>query len=282
VQRCGVKPGERVAIAMRNYPEWVLCFCAITSIGAVAVAMNGHWQSEELVYGLQDCGARLCFVENAHQLAKVLLRRDELAQLERVIVLDELDGADDGYVWSLEDVRRRGAERLAASPGAFDAMVNAVTGDDLATLVYTSGTTGPPKGAMISHANIMATLRSLTSMIELRSSDRFLSFLPLSHITERSVSHFGQIASGGETWFARSLGTVPDDLRACRPTLFFAVPRVWEKLQESLLSASERGLVNPPPRATRPHDGSCASVLKLKWPAAARASRNMRCSGSRS
>jgi long-chain acyl-CoA synthetase len=88
---------------------------------------------------------------------------------------------------------------------------------------------------MISHANVMATLRSLTSVIELTPQERFLSFLPLSHITERSVSHFGQIASGGETWFARSLGTVPEDLRACRPTLFFAVPRVWEKFQESIV-----------------------------------------------
>jgi long-chain acyl-CoA synthetase len=87
----------------------------------------------------------------------------------------------------------------------------------------------------------MATLRSLTSVIDLTPHDRFLSFLPLSHITERSVSHFGQIASGGETWFARSLGTVPEDLQACRPTLFFAVPRVWEKLQESIVAASQHG-----------------------------------------
>ena len=197
--------------------------------------------STQIAHILRDAGARLCFVEDARQLAKVLLRRNQLPLLESVIVLEALDGADDGFVQSLEDLRRQGAERLADAPDAFDAMVNAVGSDDLATLVYTSGTTGPPKGAMISHANLMATLRSLTSVIELGPTDRFLSFLPLSHITERSVSHFGQIASGGETWFARSLGTVPDDLRSCRPTLFFAVPRVWEKLQESLVAVSEHG-----------------------------------------
>jgi long-chain acyl-CoA synthetase len=118
-------------------------------------------------------------------------------------------------------------------------MVDAIEPDQLATLVYTSGTTGPPKGAMISHANVMATLRSLTSIIDLTPDERFLSFLPLSHITERSVSHFGQIASGGETWFARSLSAVPEDLRACRPTLFFAVPRVWEKFHERIVEKAE-------------------------------------------
>ena len=106
--------------------------------------------------------------------------------------------------------------------------------DDVATLVYTSGTTGPPKGAVITHANIMATLRSVTRIVSLSTDDRFLSFLPLSHITERSVSHFGLIASGGETWFARSISTVAEDLAECHPTLFFAVPRVWEKFREGI------------------------------------------------
>jgi long-chain acyl-CoA synthetase len=92
---------------------------------------------------------------------------------------------------------------------------------------------------MITHANIMATLRSLTSVVRLGTDDRFLSFLPLSHITERSVSHFGQIASGGETWFSRDLASVPTDLRTCRPTLFFAVPRVWEKFRDAVVDQVE-------------------------------------------
>jgi long-chain acyl-CoA synthetase len=88
---------------------------------------------------------------------------------------------------------------------------------------------------MITHANLMATMRSLSALIDLRPIDRYLYFLPLSHITERCVSHFGQLASGGETWFARSLATVASDLQACRPPLFFAVPRVWEKFRDGVL-----------------------------------------------
>jgi long-chain acyl-CoA synthetase len=150
-----------------------------------------------------------------------------------------MEGADDGFVQHLGALRAEGRARLVDDPSSFDALVNAVEPGSLATLVYTSGTTGPPKGAMISHANVMATLRSLTSVVALSSGDRFLSFLPLSHITERSVSHFGQVASGGQTWFARSLATVPDDLRACRPTVFFAVPRVWEKFRDALVERAD-------------------------------------------
>ena len=96
---------------------------------------------------------------------------------------------------------------------------------------------------MITHANVMATMRSLTSLIDIRPDDRFLSFLPLSHITERSISNFGQIVGGSETWFARSIATLAEDLRACRPTILFAVPRVWEKFQDGILEqvAAQRG-----------------------------------------
>lgn len=231
----GLDPGDRVGLLSTNRPQWHIADLAMLSAGLVSTPIYPTSSSSQIAHILADSGARMCFVEDGHQLAKVLLRRADLPRLERVIVLARLDGADDGFVHDLDDIRRDGATHLAAAPDAFDDLIDAVAPDDLATLVYTSGTTGPPKGAMISHGNVMATLRSLTSVLVLHPTDRFLSFLPLSHITERSVSHFGQIASGGETWFARSLGTVPDDLRACRPTLFFAVPRVWEKFQEAIL-----------------------------------------------
>jgi long-chain acyl-CoA synthetase len=150
-------------------------------------------------------------------------------------VIEEPSGLDDGFVTSLDDVRAGGSALIGSSTRHLDDLVKEVAPSDLATLVYTSGTTGPPKGAMITHANVMATMRSLTSLIDIRPDDRFLSFLPLSHITERSISHFGQIVSGAETWFARSFATVVEDLQACRPTLLFAVPRLWEKFQDGIL-----------------------------------------------
>jgi long-chain acyl-CoA synthetase len=242
----GLQPGDRVGLLSGNRPEWHIADVGMLCAGLVSTPIYSTSSSTQIAHVLADSGARMCFVEDGQQLAKVLLRRDRLPHLERVIVLAPIDGTDDAFVHNLVDLRADGAARLAAEPGGFDELVNAVAPDDHATLVYTSGTTGPPKGASISHANLMATLRSLTSIIDLRPTDRFLSFLPLSHITERCVSHFGQVVSGGETWFARSISTVPEDLQACRPTLFFAVPRVWEKFQESIIEGANAA---PPPLA---------------------------------
>lgn len=231
----GLEPGDRVGLLSGNRPEWHIADVGILAAGLVTAPIYATSSSTQATHVLTDAGARLCFVEGGDQLAKLLVRRPDLPEVAHAVVLAPLEGVEDGFVRTLAELRRAGAEVLDADPRAFDAMVDAIDPEQLATLVYTSGTTGPPKGAMISHANVMATLRSLTSIIDLTPAERYLSFLPLSHITERSVSHFGQIASGGETWFARSLSAVPEDLRSCRPTLFFAVPRVWEKFQEAIL-----------------------------------------------
>ncbi len=152
--------------------------------------------ASQVAYVIEHCGARACFVEDNDQLAKVLLHRAELPTLEHVVVMEHAEPTADGFTRPLSQLRAVGAARLESEPERFDQFVDAVSPCDLATIVYTSGTTGRPKGAMITHANLMATMRSLASLIELRPTDRYLSFLPLSHITERCVSHFGQLASG--------------------------------------------------------------------------------------
>jgi long-chain acyl-CoA synthetase len=238
--RAALEPGDRVGLLSGNRPEWHVADLAILAAGMVTVPVYPTSSASQIGYVLGNSGARACFVEDGQQLAKVLLRRRDLPDLEHVILLQDIDGVDDGFVQLLSELRQTGAEQLARDPSAFDVIADPVRPEDLATLVYTSGTTGPPKGTMITHANIMATLRSLTSILDIGPGDRFLSFLPLSHITERSVSHFGQIVAGGETWFARSLGTVPEDLKACRPTIFFAVPRVWEKFHDTIVETAAR------------------------------------------
>ena len=206
--------GTASAILSANRPEWHIADLAILGAGLVSTPVYPTSSSSQIAHILGDCrGPRL-------------LRRGRPATGEGPpppprppVPGTRRPVRRDGRGRRRLRARRwtscgpRAAARLAEDPSAFDALSNAVTAADLATLVYTSGTTGPPKGTMISHGNIMATLRSLTSIVELRPTDRFLSFLPLSHITERSVSHFGQVAGGGETWFARSLGTVPEDLQ---------------------------------------------------------------------
>lgn len=229
----GLQAGDRVGILSNNRPEWHLADLAILSAGAVTVPVYQTNASSQVAYVLRDAGCRFCFVEDAEQLAKVLLRQDE-TPLEVVIMMTPGNGLDDDFVVDIPTVEARGRDDGQGSD-AWHARAERIQPDDLATIVYTSGTTGPPKGVMLSHANLTSAIENVTQVVQVGPDDRFLSFLPLSHVAERTVSDLGQIVSGGETWFARSLASVQQDLQACRPTIFFAVPRVWEKFHEGIL-----------------------------------------------
>jgi long-chain acyl-CoA synthetase len=231
----GLQAGDRVAILSGNRAEWHMADLAILSVGAVTVPCYPTSSSSQLAYLLTHSGASVLFVENSEQLNKVLLRAHELPELRAVVLLENSPGLDSALVTTLDELSERGRAHLTDHPQALEICRHSIEPDAMATLVYTSGTTGPPKGAVITHQNVLATVRSIFEFVPAGPDDRFLSFLPLSHIAERTVSHFCQLALGAETWFAGSLATVPDDLQVCRPTLFFAVPRVWEKLTDGIL-----------------------------------------------
>ena len=235
----GIGPGERVAILAGNRVEWHLADMGALANGNVTVPIYPTSSAEQVAYILNHCGARLCFVEDDELLAKVLEVRGTLPKLDRVVVFDDGKRLDDPFLAGFAELRAVGAARLQRDPGLVAERAAGVLPEQAATFVYTSGTTGPPKAAVLTHGNIMWTIRSAAAMVGLASGERFLSFLPLSHVAERGMSEFAPIAIGGETWFARSLATVAEDLRDCRPTVFFAVPRVWEKLQMAVLDKME-------------------------------------------
>ena len=188
----------------------------------------------QVAYILGHAGIEACFVDTRTQLAKLMEIRDLLPALKRAVISDGPRRAGDSFVVALDALRGSGAKRLRDDSGSVDERARQVRPEDLATIVYTSGTSGPPKGAMLSHSNIMWALRKVTPVYDIGEGDRLLSFLPLSHIAERMMSDFLPIAVAGETWFARNLATVAEDLPACRPTVFLAVPRLWEKLRETI------------------------------------------------
>ena len=237
----GVEGGDRVGLLAGNQPRWHMADVGIIAAGAVSVPAYPTGAASQVAHVFGHSGSRVCFAGDRDQLAKILLARPRLPAMERVVMLGESpDGLDDELVLTFDDLCSLGRQELQEQPTLLDERARAIRPDGVATIVYTSGTTGPPKGTMITHENVAATIRSLTSVVEVGPTDRFLSFLPLSHIAERCVSHLGQIISGGETWFARSLATVPEDLRACRPTIFFAVPRVWEKFEQAITAEVAR------------------------------------------
>ena len=243
----GVERGDRVGILSSNRVEWHEADLGVLTGGGVTVPVYATSVSSQVAYMLSHAGAKILFVESAPQLSKVLLRRNELPDLEHVVLFDTEDGLDGDFILSWGDLLALGDQRLEHEPSLPDERARSIAPTDLATLVYTSGTTGPPKGTMITHDNVMATVRSITRVIDITPADRFISFLPLSHIAERVVSDFGQIVAGGETWFSRSLATIREDMPACRPTIFFAVPRVWEKLRDGIVDAVRRSTARRAP-----------------------------------
>ncbi|HEX9713766.1 MAG TPA: long-chain fatty acid--CoA ligase [Actinomycetota bacterium] len=235
----GFDSGHKGAILSANRYEWHLADLGVQALGGVTVPIYPTNSPKQVGYIAGHSGSKIIFVENAAQLAKVLEKRSDLGDLAAAILFDPSGAALDDFALSFEQLLDRGDAFAAEHPDDVDERLGAIKPDDLATLVYTSGTTGPPKGAMLTHHNIVWTCESLHHVLEAGPGDRKLSYLPLSHIAERVTSHFLQISQGSETWFAGSIDTLKDDLQACRPTIFFGVPRVWEKFYAGIMGLIE-------------------------------------------
>jgi long-chain acyl-CoA synthetase len=233
----GVGPGDKVAILSENCREWIWAELAAMSLSAVGVGVYPTSPAAEVKYVVAHCGATVVVCEDQEQVDKILEVSAELPRVRHVVVADTrgLSRYDDPRIVSFEDVERRGEERARAEPGAFDALVDATRTDDVAFLIYTSGTTGFPKGAMITHRNVLAQAAAAAEATGIRAGDSVVSYLPLCHVAEQIFSVFLPLRLGMEVSFAESLRTIQEDLREIAPSVFLGVPRIWEKLQASIL-----------------------------------------------
>ena len=239
----GLGHGDKTAILSGNRPAWHIADVAAMTLGGATAAIYTSNSPEQVQYIIEHSEAKVAFVDTTEQLEKILKVRGELPNLQKVVVFtNDTADADAEFVTTWD-------EFLASGSSIDDARVeqerSKVKPEDLATFVYTSGTTGPPKGVMLTHANIWWTATHSEQHIPIGADSmqrpdgsydgRALSYLPLSHIAERMISHLLQIYYGTTTWFAESLDTLPADLQACKPTYFFAVPRVWEKFHAKFM-----------------------------------------------
>jgi long-chain acyl-CoA synthetase len=231
----GVRPGDSVSILSRNRPEWHVADLGGICAGAKTVPIYMSNSPSQVAYVAGHSEARVIFVENHEQLLKVEKERHELPGLLHAVIFDG-EASADGFVLTLDELRERGRAREAEHPGEYERRWREVGSHDVVTVVYTSGTTGPPKGAILSHHNIVWTANSLLQVATDDEDGRRLSYLPLAHIAERISSEMAQVVLGNQVWFAQSLDTVLQDLQDCKPTIFFAVPRVWEKFHAGILA----------------------------------------------
>ena len=227
----GLRPRDVVSIIADNRPEWLYTDLGVMSVAGIPNGIYTTDSARQVEYIVNDSGTRFFFAENEEQLDKILEVRGGCPTLVKIIVYD-MDGLHDfrdEQVMSFDALLELGAGYDREHPAAFDQMTLIAGPDDLAILVYTSGTTGPPKGAMLSHRNILFQLGYADFVTVLREGDQQLSFLPLCHIAERTFSVFNPLYTGSTVNFAESIDTVPENIREVAPALFFAVPRIWEK-----------------------------------------------------
>ena len=256
--------GEGAAACMLgfNSPEWTVFDVAALSIGGVPAGIYTTCSAEEVAYIVGHCEATTILIEDEGQWAKLVEKRAELPALKQVVTMPGCPAIDDDLVISWADFLASGDDIADAD---FDARVEGLRGDQLATLIYTSGTTGPPKGVMLTHDNLAWTAELGITLAKAEASDCALSYLPLSHIAEQMFTIHVSATAGYPVYYARSIDKVPDDLKEVQPTIFFGVPRIWEKFYAGIKA---KGADAPPLRKKiggwARDVGSRVSALRMK------------------
>jgi long-chain acyl-CoA synthetase len=231
----GLQEREHVAVWSFNRPEFVITSTATMLAGACTAPLYQTLSAQEAAYVLGHSDAPIAVVENQAILAKVLEVREHLPALRCIVLMEgDAPGGDGGFVVSWTEALRRGHEAMGRVATEMDRRGDAVKPSDVATLVYTSGTTGPPKAVMATHANLISAINALAPIVDLSAADRVLSYLPLAHILERINSEVRLYCAGNALWFCASIAEMPAELRELRPTCFVGVPRVWEKMAATI------------------------------------------------
>ena len=233
----GVRKGDRVSLLSENRLEWLYTDMGALGIGAIVVTIYPTLTAAEIAYIVDNSGSKVLVVEDAALLAKAREAWPQCPTLEHIVVIDTHEvGADSSGVIAFEDLLTAGKERFRENPDLFQQLVDDVQPQDMATLVYTSGTTGVPKGAMITHRNIMAVIESLDQIRPSYASDEdcTVPFLPLSHVFERAAGHYYGMYKGITASYAENINTLLQDFKEKQPTMILAVPRVCEKVYQKI------------------------------------------------
>src|SRR4029453_13970 len=238
----GVASGDFVAIMATNRPEHVLADQAAVHAGATPTSFSFTLAPGQIRYVAGHCQAKVAVLEDRDTLKRWQDIRDDLPALAHVVLLEGAEEADGPGVLGWDELVRRGREALAADRSGFDELAARVGPEDHAALLYTSGTTGPPKGVLLTHRNLLFESTALRRLTGLDAGGSSVSYLPLAHIAERVLSIYMPLALRTHVWFCPEPAQAVEYVREARPSIFFGVPRVWEKVRagiEAKLAAEE-------------------------------------------
>jgi long-chain acyl-CoA synthetase len=240
----GVHSQIKIAILSENRPEWTMVDLAILCTGAVSVPVYTTLPPKQIQYLLNDSESICIFVSNSDHLQKILAIREGLHSLKHIVVMDRTGNIPD-EIPLLSELIQQGSLILKEDPERVQKTISEIRPDETCTIVYTSGTTGEPKGVMLTHKNILSNIESLNHAgFDFVQDDCSLSFLPLSHILERTVGYYALLYYGCSIAYAESLEKLPENLKEIRPSIFVSVPRVFEKFYAKVMEniAAEKGL----------------------------------------
>lgn len=227
----GLPAGGTTVILGYNRPEWVVMDVATMCVGGAPAGIYTTSSPGEVRYVTHHAEAKVALVENTHQWEKIEKELENLPLLEHVVLMDGAPRIVHPKVMSWEEFLERGD---SVADERLQERLDALTPGGLATFIYTSGTTGPPKGVMLSHENLAWTATAAQGLTNGVPSDTSLSYLPLSHIAEQIFTIHGPITVGAAVYFAESIEKVPENLKEVQPTMFFGVPRIWEKFHAGI------------------------------------------------
>ena len=227
----GLEPGQTVCILGFNRPEWAILDIATMGAGGAPAGIYTTCSPVEVRYIVDHAEAPVILVEDEDQWRKVLVERGNMPKLKHVVTMKGCPAIADDMVMSWDEFMSKGD---GVEKKAYVDRVDALEPGALATLIYTSGTTGPPKGVMLSNNNLAWTANVAIQITKVDSTDCSLSYLPLSHIAEQMFTLHLPITTGARVYFAESIEAVPENLKEVQPTVFFGVPRIWEKFHAGI------------------------------------------------
>ena len=272
--KTGIRPNDRICLLSTNCPEWLFICLAVQSLGAYLVPIYPNNTPEQVKYVVEHSEAKLLFVQNHEQLSKTDGWRNELNCLDKTILMFEEPPVD---VMKYDEIITLGSEQKQETPDFIKDQIDNLTPDSPAGIIYTSGTTGPPKGVILTQKNLVFETASLRTRYDEVYEQDTISFLPLSHIAEQDLTICIGIVLASTVSFARSIETIKEDLAEVRPTLFFSVPRLYEKVYSAIMetvsgsSFIKRSIFNwamnvgENVRQSRNSDQDVPPITRKKW-----------------